>query len=172
MRGVVASAGTQSWKSSDSRGAKLQPAQSGLSSKRRPRIRVRKTTATQSTGPLLPSFSYVLTLLPLLLFLHLLSLHTRYIMVNSSAFVISHQPRTTPCPLDERQRGRGGGRKRQREERVGCAESWQRVREDVRRFPALLGGGQLQRPCAHFHARCWILCSFPYLRHNCLVTSH
>jgi len=52
----------------------------------------------------------VLTLLPLLLFLHLLSLHRSYIMVNSSAFVISHQPHTTPCPLDERQRSRGGKR--------------------------------------------------------------
>ena len=64
----------------------------------------------QDTGSLLPSFSYVLTLLPLLLFLHLLSLHWSYIMVNSSAFVISHQPHTSPCPLHKRQKSKGGKR--------------------------------------------------------------
>lgn len=61
---------------------------------------------------MLPSFSYVLTPLPLLLFLHLLSLHKSYIMVNSSAFVISHQPHTTPCPLHERQRSEERERER------------------------------------------------------------
>lgn len=73
-------------------------------------------------GPLLPSFSYVLTLPPLLLFLHLLSLHSRYITLNSSAFVISHQAHAAPCPLDERRRREDEEAERRESRMVGAGD--------------------------------------------------